>query len=98
MATGSNEEEFVTCGICISEYNEDMKKPKLLVFSYGVPLLSAGKTSKFKCSCVLLITVVKPLEKNEKRKRVFFWTESSHVLFVVKIHFLVALQKKKTSK
>ena len=85
MATGSNEEEFDTCGICISEYNEDMKKPKLLVFSYGVPLLSAGKTSKFKCSCVLIITVV--------FKRVFFGTESLHVLIVVKIHFLVALQK-----
>ena len=28
MAEG-NEDEFVTCGICISEYNEDMKKLKL---------------------------------------------------------------------
>ena len=38
MATCSNEDEFVTCGICMNEYNEDTRKPKLLSCSHTVCL------------------------------------------------------------
>lgn len=37
MAAGI-EDDFVTCGICVNEYNEETRKPKFLSCSHTVCL------------------------------------------------------------
>ena len=34
MATTNNEEDFITCGVCFLEYDEEIRKPKFLPCSH----------------------------------------------------------------